>query len=84
MKARLPEAFALADRLYCYQGAAVHWDVAEAMRPIEAKTEVFRDIPLLVDSVVREARAQDTVLVMSNGGFGGIQQLLLRALKERP
>jgi UDP-N-acetylmuramate: L-alanyl-gamma-D-glutamyl-meso-diaminopimelate ligase len=84
MKARLPEAFALADRLYCYQGAAVHWDVAEAMKPIEAKTEVFRDIPLLVDSVVREARAQDTVLVMSNGGFGGIQQLLLRALKERP
>jgi UDP-N-acetylmuramate: L-alanyl-gamma-D-glutamyl-meso-diaminopimelate ligase len=54
------------------------------MKPIEAKTEVFRDIPLLVDSVVREARAQDTVLVMSNGGFGGIQQLLLRALKERP
>jgi UDP-N-acetylmuramate: L-alanyl-gamma-D-glutamyl-meso-diaminopimelate ligase len=84
MKARLPEAFALADRLYCYQGPAVHWNVAEAMKPIEAKTEVFRDIPLLAETVAREALPNDTVLVMSNGGFGGIQQLLLQALKDKP
>jgi UDP-N-acetylmuramate: L-alanyl-gamma-D-glutamyl-meso-diaminopimelate ligase len=33
--------------------------------------------------VVRDARPGDSVLVMSNGGFGGVHQKLLDALAER-
>jgi UDP-N-acetylmuramate: L-alanyl-gamma-D-glutamyl-meso-diaminopimelate ligase len=34
----------------------------------------------IIASVVREHRAGDLVVIMSNGGFGGIHQKLLNAL----
>jgi UDP-N-acetylmuramate: L-alanyl-gamma-D-glutamyl-meso-diaminopimelate ligase len=37
----------------------------------------------IIDIVVREHRPGDLVLIMSNGGFGGIHQRLLRALGDR-
>ena len=37
----------------------------------------------LVAAVVREARPGDHVLVMSNGGFGGVHGKLLGALQAR-
>jgi UDP-N-acetylmuramate: L-alanyl-gamma-D-glutamyl-meso-diaminopimelate ligase len=36
----------------------------------------------IVDTVVREHRSGDLVVLMSNGGFGGIHQKLLRALGQ--
>jgi UDP-N-acetylmuramate: L-alanyl-gamma-D-glutamyl-meso-diaminopimelate ligase len=41
------------------------------------------DLPTLVAAIAAEARDGDHVLVMSNGGFGGIHQKLLDALKPR-
>src|SRR5262249_29480453 len=36
----------------------------------------------IIDIVVREHRSGDLVLIMSNGGFGGIHQRLLKALGD--
>jgi UDP-N-acetylmuramate: L-alanyl-gamma-D-glutamyl-meso-diaminopimelate ligase len=38
------------------------------------------DVDAIVDAVAREARAGDLIVVMSNGGFGGIHRKLLAAL----
>jgi len=38
----------------------------------------------IVDGIVREHRPGDLVVLMSNGGFGGIHQKLLRALQQPP
>ena len=38
------------------------------------------DIGALVEAIAREARTGDHVLVMSNGGFGGIHEKLLARL----
>jgi UDP-N-acetylmuramate: L-alanyl-gamma-D-glutamyl-meso-diaminopimelate ligase len=38
----------------------------------------------IVDIVAREGRSGDLVVLMSNGGFGGIHQKMLHALRERP
>jgi UDP-N-acetylmuramate: L-alanyl-gamma-D-glutamyl-meso-diaminopimelate ligase len=43
-------------------------------------TRVRDSIEAIVDDVIREARAGDHILVMSNGGFGGIHEKLLRGL----
>jgi UDP-N-acetylmuramate: L-alanyl-gamma-D-glutamyl-meso-diaminopimelate ligase len=40
------------------------------------------DVPTIVTTVGREARDGDLVIVMSNGGFGGIHQKLLSALRS--
>ena len=68
--------------MYCYAGG-LGWDVAAALSPIAPKTMVSRDLDALVKAIAEEARDGDRILVMSNGGFGGIHQRLLDALSAR-
>jgi UDP-N-acetylmuramate: L-alanyl-gamma-D-glutamyl-meso-diaminopimelate ligase len=79
MKAQLPASLAAADAVFCYAGG-VDWDVAGALAPLGDKCGVFTDLEALVAAVAAQARPDDHVLVMSNGGFGGVHQKLLDAL----
>jgi len=79
MKAALPGALREADRTFCYT-ANLGWDAAEALRPLGIKAAVFDDLDRLVEAIVADAGAGDHVLVMSNGGFGGVHERLLAAL----
>jgi UDP-N-acetylmuramate: L-alanyl-gamma-D-glutamyl-meso-diaminopimelate ligase len=79
MKAALPDSLAGADRVYCY-GANLGWDAAAALAPLGAKASVFDNIDALVAQLVKDTRSGDHVLMMSNGGFGGIHAKLLEAL----
>ncbi len=82
MKGRLPSSLTLADEVFCFQSPSVQWDVAQALQPLGKKAKVFKELNALVDAVVKDAKAGDTILVMSNGGFGGIHGKLLNALKQ--
>ncbi len=82
MKAALPQSLAQADQVFCYT-ANLGWDAAAALAPLGARAHVHGDLGRLVDAVVREARAGDHILVMSNGGFGGVHARLLQALAPR-
>ncbi|MRR52229.1 MAG: UDP-N-acetylmuramate:L-alanyl-gamma-D-glutamyl-meso-diaminopimelate ligase [Rhodocyclaceae bacterium] len=79
MKAQLPDSLAAADRVFCF-GKGLGWDAAAALAPLGAKASVFDDLEALVAAIVADAQAGDQVLVMSNGGFGGIHEKLLTAL----
>ena len=80
MKARLAHSLNGADAVYCYANG-LEWDAAEALEPLgERVGGVFVDLDALVASVVAAAQPGDHVLVMSNGGFGGVHERLLRAL----
>lgn len=81
MKAALPQSLQEADRVYCYAGG-VDWDVAEALSPLGGKLYTGKEFETFVAEIVRQAQAGDHILVMSNGGFGGIHDKLLAALKE--
>ena len=82
MKAQLPVSLELADRVYCYAGQ-IGWDVAGALCAMGDKAEVHQDLDALQAAILAEARAGDHILVMSNGGFGGIHQRLLDGLQAR-
>jgi UDP-N-acetylmuramate: L-alanyl-gamma-D-glutamyl-meso-diaminopimelate ligase len=82
MKSALPASLKQADLVFCYQ-ANLGWDAKEALAPIAGKTQVHDDLQQLIDAIVSQAKAGDQVLVMSNGGFGGIHQKLLDALKSK-
>ena len=82
MKAALPGSLAGADRVYCY-AANLGWDAAAALAPLGARAEVHAALDALVAAVAGEARAGDRVLVMSNGGFGGVHGKLIDALARR-
>ncbi|MEK7438604.1 MAG: UDP-N-acetylmuramate:L-alanyl-gamma-D-glutamyl-meso-diaminopimelate ligase [Pseudomonadota bacterium] len=79
MKDALPGSFAEADLVYCYS-AKLGWDPAAALAPLGAKAVCHQDLDTLVAAVVAAAAPGDQVLVMSNGGFGGIHQKLLDRL----
>ncbi len=79
MKAQLPGSLAGAQATFCY-GKGLGWDAAEALTPLGDRAAVFESLDALVVAVVAAAREGDQVLVMSNGGFGGVHQKLLTAL----
>jgi len=79
VKAQLAGSLAGADRVYCYAGG-VNWNVAEALAPLGDRVATHQQLASLVDDVLAAAHAGDHVLVMSNGGFGGIHDILLQRL----
>ncbi|MBT9596408.1 MAG: UDP-N-acetylmuramate:L-alanyl-gamma-D-glutamyl-meso-diaminopimelate ligase [Vitreoscilla sp.] len=80
MKAQLPWALEEADLSFCHQGN-LGWNAREALAPMGAQAQVCDSIDALVTAIVKAARPGDHVLCMSNGGFGGIHDKLLAALK---
>ena len=82
MAARLPASLAKADRVFCFT-RGLGWNVAEALEPLGARAQTFEDLSALVEAVVAQARSGDRILVMSNGGFGGVHEKLLSALAAR-
>ena len=79
MKAELPGSLGDADRVFCYTGG-LGWDAAEALAPLGAKATTHEDLDELVTAIARESQAGDHVLVMSNGGFGGVHGKLMAQL----
>ena len=79
MKDALPGSLEAADRVFCYS-ANLGWDAAAALAPLGARATVHDDLAALVVAIGAEARPGDHVLVMSNGGFGGIHEKLLARL----
>ena len=61
----------------------MQWDTAAALAPLGEKAEEFKDLEALVKDVVGQAEQGDTILVMSNGGFGGVHKKLLDGLKSK-
>ncbi|MFL9884310.1 UDP-N-acetylmuramate:L-alanyl-gamma-D-glutamyl-meso-diaminopimelate ligase [Paraburkholderia agricolaris] len=87
MKAQLPASLADADLVFGYGAPsgrdALGWNLAEALAPLGGKAQAFDNLDALVKAVAHAARPGDQVLVMSNGGFGGVHQKLLDALSVR-
>ncbi len=79
MKSQLPASLAGADHVFCY-AEHLGWDAAGALAPLGARAEVHQGLTGLVEAVAAQARAGDHVLVMSNGGFGGVHDKILAAL----
>ena len=79
MKAQLPSSLAIADHVFCYS-ANLGWDAAEALAPLGDKVSVVDDLDRLIEQIATLSQADDRVLVMSNGGFGGIHGRLLDML----
>jgi UDP-N-acetylmuramate: L-alanyl-gamma-D-glutamyl-meso-diaminopimelate ligase len=82
MKDELPPSLAAADRVYVY-GAGLGWDPRAVLAPLGAKVRCDDDFEALLGALAADARSGDHVLVMSNGGFGGLHEKLLARLRRR-
>jgi UDP-N-acetylmuramate: L-alanyl-gamma-D-glutamyl-meso-diaminopimelate ligase len=85
MKSQLPDSLQDADLVFGYGSAtgkdALGWDLKESLAPLGSKAQAFNDLNLLMAAVKQAAKPGDHILVMSNGGFGGVHRKLLELLK---
>ncbi|OGS71641.1 MAG: UDP-N-acetylmuramate:L-alanyl-gamma-D-glutamyl-meso-diaminopimelate ligase [Gallionellales bacterium GWA2_60_142] len=79
MKDALPGSLKDADLVFCY-GANLGWDARGALAPLGDKAVVKDDLNELIEAIAAAAKPGDQILVMSNGGFGGIHEKLLKRL----
>ena len=82
MRAVLPSSLALADVVFVY-AKDLGWDVAATLESIGTKTGVFEDLDAMINAIVVMSQPGDHILVMSNGGFGGVHGKILASLAAK-
>ena len=80
-KDTLAGAFAKADRVFLYEPPDLGWDLKPVVASIGPRARTAASIEDLAVRLAREAGESDHVLIMSNGGFGGLHERLLAALR---
>ena len=83
MAAQLPWSLEAANLSFCHS-AGLDWDAAAALAPLGERVQVLNTLEPLITQVTAAARNGDHIVCMSNGGFGGIHEKLLAALRKRP
>jgi UDP-N-acetylmuramate: L-alanyl-gamma-D-glutamyl-meso-diaminopimelate ligase len=77
----LGPSLAKADEVWLHAGTDLGWDATQIARELGARGHVSRDVTELARELVRAVRPGDHVLIMSNGGFGGLHEKLLAQLR---
>jgi UDP-N-acetylmuramate: L-alanyl-gamma-D-glutamyl-meso-diaminopimelate ligase len=80
---QLAPSLAAADKTWFLNSPDLGWDLAGAVSSMGADARLAGSVDALVQGLAAQARAGDHVLVMSNGGFGGLHDKLLAALRAR-
>ncbi len=79
----LVEALAGADRVWLFQPAGGDSGLDGVAAALGDKASVLAEVPALAAALAADLVAGDRVVVMSNGGFGGLHERLLSALRAR-
>jgi UDP-N-acetylmuramate: L-alanyl-gamma-D-glutamyl-meso-diaminopimelate ligase len=80
---QLAPALAAADRAWFLNSADMGWDLPSAVAALGARAAFAANVDELVKGLVADSRPGDHILVMSNGGFGGLHEKLLAALRAQ-
>lgn len=85
-KDTLAESAALADEVLWYEPSGLEWGlrsaISSAQQSLDNQQQVFSSTEAIIDYIVKHIGSDDAVIIMSNGGFEGIHQRLLAALKD--
>jgi UDP-N-acetylmuramate: L-alanyl-gamma-D-glutamyl-meso-diaminopimelate ligase len=80
---QMAPALALADRAWFLTSPDLGWDLPSAVAALGARASFAASVDELVKGLTGDSRPGDHILVMSNGGFGGLHDKLLAALRAR-
>ncbi|ENU44354.1 UDP-N-acetylmuramate:L-alanyl-gamma-D-glutamyl-meso-diaminopimelate ligase [Acinetobacter seifertii] len=73
----------LADDVIWYQPEGLDWDLQPVIEAASNRAQVSHSLDEIINRIVNEAGEGDAVVIMSNGGFGGLHQKLISALKAK-
>ncbi|WP_201549708.1 UDP-N-acetylmuramate:L-alanyl-gamma-D-glutamyl-meso-diaminopimelate ligase [Psychrobacter fjordensis] len=85
----LAESAALADHTLWYEPTGLEWGLREvieranAANPNMGNQQVLSSTNAIIEHISTHAQSGDAIVIMSNGGFEGIHQRLLMALRNK-
>jgi UDP-N-acetylmuramate: L-alanyl-gamma-D-glutamyl-meso-diaminopimelate ligase len=79
----LAPSLAAADQAWFLNSPDLGWDLPGAVAALGAKAHFAADVETLAQGISEYAAPGDHIVVMSNGGFGGLHDKLLAALRAR-
>lgn len=82
-KPQLAPATAAADAVLWLQPADVSWSLQDVVDASSSAAQLVSSVEEMIDVCLQQAEPGSHVVVMSNGGFGGIHQKLLARLRAR-
>jgi UDP-N-acetylmuramate: L-alanyl-gamma-D-glutamyl-meso-diaminopimelate ligase len=80
----LGPSLSAADAVWMFAPPDLGWDADSVVSSLGGKGRVARSLDELVNGLAGSTSPGDQVLIMSNGGFGGLHGRLLEALARRP
>lgn len=83
LRRELIDCCAPADGVFWFRGENIQWNLAELVSACVVPARQFDDLERLMEAVADLPRRTRHVVLMSNGGFGGIHQKLPALLQER-
>ncbi len=81
-KESIEDSLSLADVVICKEPDNAKWNLQETLKHFKQSTAIYKTVDELVQKSVPTFKQGDHVVVMSNGGFDGIHNKLLKALQE--
>lgn len=78
----LANSWSDADQVLLFQPQNIRWSLDELIEHSHVPTSVHSDVQAIVAELLQQVQPGDHILIMSNGGFGGIHSLLLEQLKH--
>jgi UDP-N-acetylmuramate: L-alanyl-gamma-D-glutamyl-meso-diaminopimelate ligase len=82
-RASLAASLAAADRSWFLNSRDLGWDLPAAVASLGPRVRFAASVEALVQGILEEAVVGDQLLIMSNGGFGGLHDKLLAGLAAR-
>lgn len=82
-KDNLAESARDADQVIWYQPSGLDWDLSPVVAASPIPAQVANNIDGVIADVIAQVKSGDAIVIMSNGGFGGIHGKLVNALKEK-
>ncbi|HMY28412.1 MAG TPA: UDP-N-acetylmuramate:L-alanyl-gamma-D-glutamyl-meso-diaminopimelate ligase, partial [Agitococcus sp.] len=76
-KDNLAESARDADQVIWYQPAGLDWDLSPVIAASPVPAQVANNIDGIIADVIAQVKSGDAIVIMSNGGFGGIHGKLV-------
>ena len=78
----LAGSLAHADKVWMLRPADLNWNLERVTNALQGRGQTYPTVEEIIETLSREARPDDHILIMSNGGFGSIHTRLLEHLQK--
>jgi UDP-N-acetylmuramate: L-alanyl-gamma-D-glutamyl-meso-diaminopimelate ligase len=82
-KDNLAHSARMADEVIWYQPEGLDWDLSPVIAASPNSATISQQLEQIICRVQQQAQSGDAIVIMSNGGFGGLHQKIIAALQTR-